>query len=319
MGEGANIIWIFHTDSVLDGIIRSMDTGEARENFFPCFSYNEEFFLKLGRELEIPRFPIHHDVRNPRPDDAYTKSLRSVFSNIASLVPAIFRGLTYIFNPSNTFNPSFYALYRVDDRKYLYLLRIDLLFKPQYCEITERGTNDIAHGYATRYLFVDANFIPLDNVETDGNRVSAFAIRETISSTWIGEQGRGYFQQGIWMDNSLTNFFSRLFLAPESHMYPYFPFLCKYKTLCSHIISFLPEEREKELPYLHNALLFLEPEMRSIEEELKVHDFSPDLPVFMKLKANVPSSFSDFHSDIAMNPYLNENNMKEYSIVKKNR
>ncbi len=318
MGSLAEIR-IFHTDPELDRIIRSMDTHGDEDRFGKCFNYNEEFFLKLENSVRVPHFPIHHDVRKAAPEEGYASSLRDVFAAIAKIVPSVFRGLTYVFNPSNTFMPAFYALYRVEDRQYLYLLRIDLMFKPQYCKIEEKGTNDITPSFETNCLFVDANFIPLDRVDTVSGRVSGFTIRETISETWIGEQGRGYFQQGIWMDNALTSFFSRLFLPAGIRVYPFYPFLCKYKTVCSHVISFLPEERERELPFLHNALLFLEPEMRNIEAALRTRDFSPELDVFVTLKRKVPAIFEDYHAGMTVHPYLNENNMKEYSIGKKNR
>lgn len=317
MGNLAEIR-IYHTDPELDGIIHSMDTRGDTDRFGKCFNYNEEFFLKLEKSVRVPHFPIHHDVRKTVPGADYAASLRDVFTAIARIVPSLFRGLTYVFNPYNTFMPAFYALYRVEERQYLYLLRIDLMFKPQYGEIEEKGTNDITPSFGTSCLFADANFIPLDRVDTVEGKVSGFTIRETISETWIGEQGRGYFQQGIWMDNALTSFFSRLFLPSGVRVYPFYPFLCRYKTVCSHVISFLPEERERELPFLHNAVLFLEPEMRNIEVALKAHDFSPELDVFVKLKREVPAIFEDYHAGIQVNPYLNENNMKEYSIVEKN-
>ena len=55
--------------------------------------------------------------------------------------------------------------------------------------------------------------------------------------------------------------------------------------------------------------------MRDIEAELRSHDFSPDLDIFINLKKQVPDFFNNFKKEINVEPYLNEHNMKEYSIA----
>jgi hypothetical protein len=315
MGEISREIRISYTDAKLNAFFESIPSNGSGAHYAKRFNYNEEFFLSLDSSILVPHIPIHHNVRKDLPEEAYMESLRVLFSDIAGIDPSLFSGLTYIFNPQDVFRPLFYRLYRLDTKQYLFLLRFDFLFKPQYCEVIEQGTNDISPLYKTNRIFMEGNFVPLQSVRVIGGRIEAFEIMQVISETWIGERGRGYMLQGIWIDNALTRFFSKLFMPEGKSVYPFYPFLCKHKTVCGNVISFSPREREAELPYLAEAIRFLEPEMHNIERELKNHDFSPDQPIFKHLKSRVPEMFRDYKKDVVVNPYLNDHNMKEYTIV----
>jgi hypothetical protein len=193
-------------------------------------------------------------------------------------------------------------------------LKIDLMMKPTESTVVERGTNDRTPWYRSRRLFLEGTFIPLEEIIQEGDRLKAFRIRETISQTWIGEFGRGYFQQGIWMDADLTRFFSRLFLPPDRRSYPYFPFQCRYKTVCLSSIALSPDGRSSMLPGLDHALEFLLPVMDDIQAGLKGSTFSDDMPLFRELKGRVPLAWYAPWQSLRVETYLNEQDLKEFRI-----
>ncbi len=202
----------------------------------------------------------------------------------------------------------------MEDRLFLYMLRVDLMMRPSEGSVVERGTNDLTPSYSSRRLFLEATLIPLEEVVKIGDRVSRFRIRQTISQTWIGEFGRGYFQQGIWMDADLTKFFSRLFLPREKKTYPYYPFQCKYKTVCASVIDLDPQGRAAAVPVLKRSLEFLQPVMDQIQEEIKNSSFSEDLGVYRELKGKVPPDWYQPWERVRVERYLNESDMKEFRI-----
>jgi hypothetical protein len=144
--------------------------------------------------------------------------------------------------------------------------------------------------------------------------VKAFRIKQTISQTWIGEYGRGYVQQGIWMDADLTRFFSRLFLPPQRRTYPYFPFQCKYKTVCHSLIGLTAEKRSAAVPQLHRILSFLVPEMEMIQNEMRHAVFSEQLPVYQELRRRVPDSWFEALKGVRVDAYLNAADQKEFTV-----
>ena len=169
--------------------------------------------------------------------------------------------------------------------------------------------------YSTRHLFLEPILIPLDGTDIVQNKIKSMRVKQTISQTWIGERGRGYFVQGIWMDQDLTKFFSKLFLPQGRRTYPFYPFACKYKTICQTVLDFDAKARRKRLPYLHGVLRFLEPDMRKIEASVKNSKFSEDLDLFVSLKNRIPETLSHMYDDINVRVYLNELDMKEFQIT----
>jgi len=278
------------------------------------FNQSEEFFLKLSESFAVPPLPIHHDVTVDTPDAAYIEALRELIGRLTPLIPDIFRGLTYSFDPTQIFKPRFFAIYRMNDSRYLYLLELDLMYRAQEAEVIKKGTNDITPRYATRNLHLEAIFIPLKDVTEENGRVQAMDIYQTLSETWIGERGRGYMLHGIWMDDDLTKFFSKLFIPDGRKSYPYYPFICRYKSICNAVLPPSPQGKKRFLAYLHKAIQFLEPVIPEIQSELKGSSFSDDLPVFQKLKAAVPDSWGDFLQSLKIEAYLNHQEMKEYRV-----
>lgn len=230
------------------------------------------------------------------------------------MVPGVLRELTYFFDPADILRPCFFKVFRVEESFYLYLLRVDLRQKPMETTLIQRGTNDTTPCFRTPKLYLDPLIIPLDDVVRENGKVSSFRIRQVISQTWIGEQGRGYFVQGIWMDADLTRFFSRLFMARGQNTYPFYPYLCRYKTVCQSILDLSPEARKTTIPHLHRALQFLAPAMERIQAEMKGSKFSEDLECYKELKGRVPSSWYEPWSRIRVEAYLNAAERREFRV-----
>ncbi len=288
--------------------------GDDARPYSRHFSHNEDFFVELDGEYTVDPLPIHHDVRQEKPGTAYRSTLLAVMRQLIALAPQVFKDLTYFFDPAEILRPCFYRPYTVDDSRYLYLLRADLNLRPGEPTVLEKGTNDTTARFRTRRLFLESTVIPVKGqVEADG-KVSGFLVNQTISQTWIGEFGRGYFQQGIWMDADLTKFFSKLFLPPGKKIYPFYPYLCRYKTVCAAVIGLSPDRRHGSVPRLHRSLGFLGPAMERIQQEMKSLSFSEDLPFFRELKEKVPPAWYEEWTSVKVEAYLNASEMREFRI-----
>jgi len=278
------------------------------------FNYNEEFFIKLPEVVTVPHFPIHHDINLMSPDTSYMEALRRFLTIITDLVPEVFRDLTYFFDPVDILRPGFFHLYRIKDQLFLYLLRIDLNFKTHFGTIIERGGNDNTHTYSTSSLFLENDIIPLAAIGEENRQVHSFFIQQHLADTWIGESGKGYFVQGIWIDRELTKFFSKLFLPKAKRSYPYYPFTCKYQTICHSVLDFSPEGRKRHLKILYQARAFLIPSFDTIQKVLSRDDFSETLPVFVELKKKISPRWEEVWKPLQVRVYLNEDDMKEFQV-----
>ncbi len=257
MEQISNEIRVGYADPDVNALLAGIGDGQRR--FSRHFSHSEDFFLELEAPYTVDHLPIHHDVREVRPPAPYRATLRNVIGQIAAAAPQVLKDLTYFFDPTEILRPCFYRVYPVDGIRYLYLLRLDLTLRPGEATVVERGTNDATPRYSTRRLFLESTVIPLEEASVVGGQLEGFRIRQTISQTWIGEFGRGYFRQGIWMDADLTKFFTRLFVPAGKRIYPYYPYLCKYKTVCQTVIGLSAEQRLASVPRLHRSLDFLLP------------------------------------------------------------
>jgi len=135
-----------------------------------------------------------------------------------------------------------------------------------------------------------------------------------VQQTWIGETGRGYFVRGIWMDAELSKFFSKLALPPGKPHYPFYPLTCKYRSLCLNAVDAGPDERRELLPILHAFIDFLAPRMEGIQAALKAGPFSEEMPLFKKMRAAVGERLKTPWTGIAVTPYLNANDQKEFRV-----
>jgi hypothetical protein len=313
MDGGLNEIRLHASDQEINRLIKSLPDVEG--SYSVHYNQNEDFFIQLDRNIVVPHIPIHHDVRTPHPSEAYRRALVEVVEQISAGVPQIFHGLTYFFDPGDIHRPAFFQVFKLGETRYLYMVHLDLKFRTHDAEMTNPGTNDVTAEYRTRKVFLDASLIPIDEIKTmDGGRPSSFVVHQTISQTWIGETGRGYLIQGIWMDQELTKFFSKLFVPKGVRSYPYYPFVCRYRTVCHMVLHLSPQGRKDHIPNLHRAVQFLEPEMRRIEGSLKSTEFTENLPVFMEIKAKVPAVWGEIFKPLKVSAYLNDQDMKEFLI-----
>lgn len=312
MLQTANVIRCIYTDPTINDLLKQGGSGTG--TFSRHYNQVEEFFFRFERPFTVPQLPIHHDVRIPEPEKRYVQLLVEVLEQLIPLAPQVFQDLTYMFDPAEILRPSFFHLYCFEDRQYLYLLRLDLMHRPQVHGVIHKGSNDLTAAYSSDSLFLEAVFIPLQEVLIEAGNISTFVVEQTISNTWVDEIGRGYLVQGIWIDNDLTKFFSKLFLPEGKRTYPFYPFVCKYKTICQNLIDLGPGGRKKLLPCLHRALGFLRPVMPEIEGSLKKQDFSESNETFRRLKRTVPAPWSGIWNDLRLEMYLNDQGMKEYRI-----
>jgi hypothetical protein len=279
------------------------------------YSHTEDFFLQLPEPFRLPSFPVHHEIEQHRPPEVYRDAVREFLRQVVPQVPLLFRGLTYFFDPADTATLNCYQLYRIKERLFLYLVQFDLSFKPLYCSLEQKGGNDTTHAYRSHTLFVEPLLIPLSGYREEHGSVRSFNVEQHISQTWMGERGKGYFVQGIWIDRDLTKFFSKLFLPPGKRSYPYYPFPCKYRTICHAVLDYTAEGRKRHLGLLYHAQRFLKPHFDAIQEELSQHDFSEELSLFKNIKSKVPERWHEVWQSLEVTAYLNDQDMKEFKVA----
>ena len=312
MEQLLNQVRVAYSDPEVNEILKAPPHRDAP--FSRHFSQGEDFFLRFEDPYEVPSFPIHHNFDADRPTPVYLGALRSFVDRIYQRAPGLLHDLTYMFDPSEIFRPTFFHLYRVQERMYMYVVRLDMSYKPQIHEAVTRTGNDHTPQYRTNLLFLEVDFVPLEDVNVVDGKVRALNVRQSISQTWIGETGRGYFVQGIWLDRELTKFFSKLFIPKGKRLYPYYPFTCKYKAICHSVVDLGPDGRKRALPRLHKASQFLEPRMPRIEAALKANQFSEDLEAFQSIKADVAESWNNAWDEVNVEVYLNDQDMREYRL-----
>ena len=312
MPQTDNVISCTYTDPTINELLKQ--AGSDAGTFTRHYNQVEEFFFRFERSFSVPQFPIHHDVRVPVPEPRYLQLLAQVLDQLIPLAPQLFGDLTYMFDPTEILRPSFFHLYRLESSRYLYLLKLDLMYRPQVHGLIQKGSNDRTAAYSSDCLFLEATCVPVREVQIQSGKISTFVVDQTISNTWVDEIGRGYLVQGIWMDNDLTKFFSKLFLPEGKRTYPFYPYICKYKTICQNFIDPDSRRRKELLPYLHGVLQYLRPAMPEIETALKGRDFSEDLETFRRLRDAVPASWREIWDGLHLEVYLNSRDLKEYRI-----
>ncbi len=301
------------TDSVINGLLRRK--SDTAVGYSIHFNQSEDFFIRLGRDFQVPSFSIHHDIDTATPHPVYRETLRTFISELQQMLPGIFEGLTYFFDPAEVLRPSFFQLYRVSGTYYLYLLKLDLVFRPQNHTVVEKGSNDTTPIYRTSNLIVEANIIPLRHIEEEDNTPRVFHIEQLISNTWIGETGRGYFVQGIWIDTDLNKFFTKLVVPEGKRIYPYYPFTSKFRTICYNPVRIDTTNRRESVPLLHRMKEFLVPHLEEIQSVLREEEFSPELSLFQNLRRRIPSEWISYFDSFSLDVYLNDQEMREFEVV----
>lgn len=310
MAESKHLI-VGNTNQDINRLIAA-EHSQAR-GFTTHYNQSEEMFLQFDTSLRIPSLPIHHDVRNPDPSREYTKGIISVIEGVMESLPGLLNGLKYYFDPGDVHRPTFYQLYKIGDDSYVYQLKFDLTFHPSHHRVIKSGSNDYAPEFETNKLVVEADVIPLTRIDKM-NGFPALYIEQSISETWIGETGRGYFVQGIWLDRELTKFFSRLFMEEGKKIYPYYPVTCKYQAICQSLNVFTSQARRVRLSAHHNIRKFLLRYLNSIESALRHNEFSENLEAYRMIRDKVPEKLREIWKNTRVEIYLNENDMREYLI-----
>ncbi|AFG37480.1 hypothetical protein Spiaf_1417 [Spirochaeta africana DSM 8902] len=318
----------------IESLLPEAGTGAGADSSFKSiFTQNEEFCLLLPESdsLDFPSLPLHHDIQRNLPDAGLRQPLVTAIENISQIAPSLLHGLQYFFSPAEPLIASFYRITWHAGRAWLYLLRIDLAFRPNEHQPTAEGSNDRYPSYRSNRIYLEADLLPLSEppaggagaggaastapAGTTGTAASAIRVDQAIDDTWIGETGRGYFQQGIWMDRDLTRFFSKLFLPAGRRMYPFYPVTCRYRTVAHTILNPLqPERLGTATSFAAAALDFLQPHIPAIQEQLRGSEFSEKLPLFEELRQQVPQEWIDFWKHVSITPYLNDRDQKEFLV-----
>ena len=280
--------------------LRSAESAYRRR-----FTQSEEFFLELEKHYEVPPIIIHHDVNRSEPAAGFLDAVNQVLDQIAPELAEVLCDLQFGFNPLHATSALFYRILQQNQQRFLYLVTLDLSYRPLLHQVIERGSNDVAPRYRTNRAFVAVDLIPL----REGLRVE-----QSIPQTWIGETGRGYVTQGIWIDQDVNKFLTRLFLASGQRVYPYYPFHTKFKAICFSPIDVGALFRARAVELLCAARAFLLPRIDDILQTLKTSPFSEELPLFGQLRAQLDASWHSVWSGIRLRPYLNEQEMKEYIV-----
>lgn len=313
MEQSLGHIRITFTDDEINRVLSESRSGGTA--FTRHFNHAEEFFVRLGTPLVTPAFPIHHDVRIKEPAAVYLSALRTFVSQVHELMPELLGGLTYLFDPAEIQRPAFFKVYRAAERHFLYIVRLDLTYRPQIHTVIERGTNDTSPVYRSFELFLEADMLPLARVEGSGSVITGCIVDQLISDTWIGETGRGYLVQGIWLDAELNKFFSKLFIPTGRRLYPYYPYTSKFRTVSHSVIDLSHDGKRAAVGALHRAREFLQPHIEAIQEVLKREAFSEQLPLFAQLRDSVPAALMRPFESIKMQLYLNEQDMREFEVA----
>jgi hypothetical protein len=311
MEQAGERLFIYHTDPEMDSLLPQ---AIGRIDAPTRFNQNEEFFLTLPEDLSVPSMPIHHDVRQKSPDEARRRGMAAVVGQLARLAPGLLGGFRWHFDATECLRICFHQLTEIQDSAYLTLLRIDLGYRPMVHRLTAAGTNDVTAAYTTDRVFLDIDIVPLAELSRRVG-VIEMAVRQTVSETWIGETGRGYFVQGIWLDRELTKFFSKLFLPVGKRLFPYFPFNCKFRAVCGQPYGLDAPGRRQAVELLHACRGFLEGKVPAIEKALHRGNFSEDLPLFRQLRDEAPADLKHAFEPLTMRSYLNQQEMKEYELL----
>lgn len=312
MEQKGNRLFIRGMESCFNEALRST---AAPRSCSLHFNQGEDFFIRLADEVMIPSFPVHHDIRVHHAVEVEKQALLAALTTLAPHVGKFLQDMQFFFDPTENQKPSFIQFLNCEGQLYAGIIRLDLAFRASTCRVVQRGTNDQTASYASRHFVVEADLIPLLDRQRLADGSLELTLSQTISETWIGETGRGYFLQGIWLDREISKFFTRLFLPRGKRLYPYYPLNCKYRSTTFQLVDLSPESRIRACRFLHQARQVLEPNIRLIEESLHRQDFSEELDSFVQLKTRVDPAMEAFFTPYAIRSYLNEQEMKEYEIT----
>lgn len=285
---------------------RNTEIDSSAEARYSCrYNQNEDQFLLLDKPLDVPALPVHHDIDDPNPPDGYVEKIAAVCEYLMANCPSLVANARWFFDPAAIHTPSFYRIVTIDGQNYLYLLMVDLTCRPLESTVTAEGTNNRTHAFRTYRVYFECDYFPL--VQEDEGQKSV-TLMQTIPATWKGEAGQGYMIHGIWMDQDINKFFSKLILPAGKRNHPYYPITCKQHCVTMNAFG----QSGPEL--LHRIRRFIEPALNPILQDLQTTPFSELLPLFAQLKATIPDELGSRWQNLSVTSYLNEREQKEYTV-----
>jgi hypothetical protein len=273
------------------------------------FNQEEEFFLVLDRPFVVPSFEIHHTVSSLVPGPGYLDALRQLVRSWVDLVPEVFAGLSWYFNPRDLFHPVFVQVLSARGQRFLSLLRPDLTFRGRHGEILDRGSNDLTPRYSTRTLFLEAEALPLATWETGPEGKKLF-LAKLFEDTYHGEQGLGYLRTGRWIDTEITKLLTRAVVAPGTKTFPFYPLRCRHQTLSVGCVDLTEAGRKRAASHLAAAWPLVAPWAEALQRELK--DEGAREPLADRMKAQWGDRLSHRWGGYRLEAYLNDHDQKEY-------
>ncbi len=269
----------------------------------------ERFFLRLPDPVDVPSFSIHHNIKADRPSEHYRDSLLEFVEQISRQLPSLLAGLSYVFDPRYVFAPAFVRTEDVEGIPILIRVQIDLGVPPRRDSVIRSASNDATARYLTRDIYVDIDVLPARRMSG-----ASSGIRRLVDDTWIGETGRGYIAQGIWMDRDLSRFFSGL-VEPDTHsLYPYLPFSCRFRSISHRPPGWTTTDMRAAAERLTALHEILTPAIDDITGILRTEAFSRSHHTFRRLRETVPPWIPKSLETIRVHPYLREDARKEYYI-----
>jgi hypothetical protein len=217
------------------------------------FTDDEDFFLKVPSPLQVKSLPINMDPSDPLRRD-YVVTMRNVASQLAGLIPSVISGLVHVHDPSSHLRPMFLKLFTLGGKRYVFLVRVDLTYRPRHHHVIERGTNDKTASYWTTLIFMEADLFPVSKVWTKEGKLAGVQIEQLFKSTFVGESGEGYKTQGVWLDKEITREYSKLVTPTDYNHHPYYPLVCKYQSICHPLVHFSRDALSRGVRLLHDAL-----------------------------------------------------------------
>ena len=309
----SNEIRVRYTDAAVNAIIEGI--GEATSPLGRHFSQNEDFFLQLEGEYSVPHIPIHHDVRVPRPSQEYLSILMGVVEQVARLAPQVLKGLTYFFDPAEILRPCFFQVFRIEERWYLYLLRVDLVMRAAESTVRERGTNDTTPWYTSRRLFLEDTVIPLAEVVREDGEGDVLPRERDDLADLDRRAGPGLLRAGDLDGYRPDQVLQPPLPAPEQEDLSLLSVPVQVQDCLPGLdqsFSAGPRKRHSLAP--SRSCVPGPPYLDQIQEEMKNTPFSEEVPFFQALKAKVPADWYEAWSSLRVEAYLNAADMREYKI-----
>lgn len=285
--------------------------SERRSGETRGFNDKEEFFLRLPEPLSLPSFPIHHQVQETQPSRDYQHAFETWWDQVRPWVADLLEDSLWAFDPRDPLHPGFYQVRPGRQRNYLVAVHFDVNYRPHGCRILVPGTNDRTPSFETRDLYLDAEVLPL---EGPGSLPGALHFLKVFDQTWKGESGRGYFQQGVWIESGLSRFLSKLVL-PAGAYYPYQPLRCRYNSVSSTVTRLDLAGIQDAQARLERVLAWSPKVFEALQSTLQHHDFSEQLPLFQQLREKLGPHWADTWGPLRLEVRLNEENQKEFRFM----